>query len=262
MDLNQILNDLINDGTIQPIIVVTPSCYNYFYGSWYANSSVNGNWEDFIVQDVVHYADSHYRTLTSAESRGIAGHSMGGGGAMKIAIKHPDVFGVVYCHTTRYLVFEQMLNWQKEYMIQAYEIDDWKSSFSTFNIDLLDLMITASNPSAFAPNETDTPLFGCFPLTESGELRDSIWQLWLEHDPYIILLNKIENAKQLNAVGLDVGDEELHVSSTSLFCSILDQHEIYNQLEIYEGGHSNKTAERLERTILPFLSDHLVHEED
>ena len=55
--------------------------------------SVNGNWEDYIVQDLVTYVDSHYRTLPK---RAIAGHSMGGYGALTLAFRHPDVFSSVY----------------------------------------------------------------------------------------------------------------------------------------------------------------------
>ena len=65
-------------------------------GSFYVNSPVTGNWEDFITQDVVGYVDSHFRTLAQAESRGITGHSMGGFGALNIAMHRPDVFSAVY----------------------------------------------------------------------------------------------------------------------------------------------------------------------
>jgi S-formylglutathione hydrolase len=48
---------------------VCPDNYNSLEGSWYTNSAVTGNWEDFVVQEVVSYIDSHYRTLAVPESR-------------------------------------------------------------------------------------------------------------------------------------------------------------------------------------------------
>jgi S-formylglutathione hydrolase FrmB len=69
---------------------------NKLGGSFYVNSSVTGDWEDFIAQDVVGYVDSNFRTLAQSESRGITGHSMGGFGALNIAMHRPDVFGAVY----------------------------------------------------------------------------------------------------------------------------------------------------------------------
>ena len=46
--------------------------------------------------DLVAYMDSHYRTIANRLSRGLGGHSMGGYGALKIGMKHPEVFGALY----------------------------------------------------------------------------------------------------------------------------------------------------------------------
>jgi pimeloyl-ACP methyl ester carboxylesterase len=40
--------------------------------------------------------DAHYRTIPNRESRGLVGHSMGGYGASRIGMKHPDVFSSLY----------------------------------------------------------------------------------------------------------------------------------------------------------------------
>ena len=56
----------------------------------YSNSVTTGDWETFVAKDLVGYIDSHYRTLARRESRGLAGHSMGGYGTMRIGMKYPD----------------------------------------------------------------------------------------------------------------------------------------------------------------------------
>ncbi|GCE05981.1 hypothetical protein KDAU_33100 [Dictyobacter aurantiacus] len=48
--------------------------------------------EDFVSKELVKYVDQHYRTIPDAAHRAIGGLSMGGFGAMNIAIHHPDVF--------------------------------------------------------------------------------------------------------------------------------------------------------------------------
>ena len=58
------------------MIVVAPNGKNADRGSFYTNSAVNGNWEDYIYRDLVGYVDANYRTLARPSSRGIAGHSM------------------------------------------------------------------------------------------------------------------------------------------------------------------------------------------
>src|SRR5205085_3914749 len=81
---------------IGEMIIVVPNGTNAYSGSFYTNSAVTGNWEDYLIRDLTSYIDGKYRTLASAESRGIAGHSMGGYGSIILAMKHPDVFGAVY----------------------------------------------------------------------------------------------------------------------------------------------------------------------
>jgi S-formylglutathione hydrolase FrmB len=51
--------------------------------------------ETFVAVDLVHDVDARFRTLAKPSDRGIGGLSMGGFGAMNIAIHHPDVFGFV-----------------------------------------------------------------------------------------------------------------------------------------------------------------------
>ncbi len=53
------------------------------------------NMETFVALDLVRYVDQKYRTIAQAAYRGIGGLSMGGFGAMNIAVHHADVFGFV-----------------------------------------------------------------------------------------------------------------------------------------------------------------------
>ena len=91
-----LMNRGIAEGRFGEVIIVIPDARTKMMGSFFTNSSVTGNWEDFIVKDLVSFIDQTYRTLARAESRGIAGHSMGGYGAIKLGMKHPDIFSVVY----------------------------------------------------------------------------------------------------------------------------------------------------------------------
>jgi enterochelin esterase-like enzyme len=78
------------------MIVVLPDSKTLHNGSMYSSSVTTGDFENFIARDVVSYIDAHYRTLARRESRGLAGHSMGGYGATRIGMKHADVFGSLY----------------------------------------------------------------------------------------------------------------------------------------------------------------------
>ena len=53
----------------------------------------------YIARDLVAWADATYRTVAAREGRGIAGLSMGGFGALQLAMRHPDVFAVAASHS-------------------------------------------------------------------------------------------------------------------------------------------------------------------
>ncbi|HYG80782.1 MAG TPA: alpha/beta hydrolase family protein [Pyrinomonadaceae bacterium] len=72
------------------LIIVTPGVGD----SWYANSAGDpaARYEDAIVRDLIPHIDAEYRTLATREGRAIAGLSMGGLGAMKFALRYPEMF--------------------------------------------------------------------------------------------------------------------------------------------------------------------------
>ena len=75
------------------MIIVTPNVGD----SWYVNSAADpkAKYEDFVVQDLVQYVDSRYRTVASRDGRAVAGISMGALGAMLLGLKNPEVFGAI-----------------------------------------------------------------------------------------------------------------------------------------------------------------------
>ncbi len=96
MQLATLMDGLIATATSKEMIVVVPNGRNAYFGSFYTNSPVTGGWEDFVARELVRWVDGNFRTIAAAESRGIAGHSMGGYGAIMLGMKHPDVFGAFY----------------------------------------------------------------------------------------------------------------------------------------------------------------------
>ena len=70
-------------------------CVDGGYESWYFDSpaDTSSKYETYISKEIPAYIDAHYRTIKDREHRAIAGLSMGGHGAMYLAIKHKDFFG-------------------------------------------------------------------------------------------------------------------------------------------------------------------------
>ena len=85
---------LIAAGRLPPVIAVMPEGGN----SWYVDSAAfggPGDYETAIVRDLVAEVDRSFRTEAKPGARAIAGLSMGGFGALRLAFRHPEVFGAV-----------------------------------------------------------------------------------------------------------------------------------------------------------------------
>jgi S-formylglutathione hydrolase FrmB len=73
------------------VIIVCPDGNN----SWYWDSPVDSNfkYDTYVSKELVNWIDGKYKTIKDRRGRGITGLSMGGHGALYLALKHQDVFG-------------------------------------------------------------------------------------------------------------------------------------------------------------------------
>jgi S-formylglutathione hydrolase FrmB len=74
------------------IIIV---CADGNYNSWYIDSpeKENSKYDTYISSELVTFIDNSYSTIANRKGRAITGLSMGGHGALYLAIKHQDVYG-------------------------------------------------------------------------------------------------------------------------------------------------------------------------
>jgi S-formylglutathione hydrolase FrmB len=95
----QRMDRLIAQGKVHPMILVMPDCFTRIGGSQYINSPAVGQYEDHVVKELVQFVDANYRTRASRDHRAVVGKSSGGYGAMILAMRHPDVFGLMASHS-------------------------------------------------------------------------------------------------------------------------------------------------------------------
>ena len=82
------------------LILVMPDAGNSWYANWAESSEGQKNaWEDYMVKDLIGHVDATYRTISSREGRAINGLSMGGYGALMLALRHPDMFCSIGSHS-------------------------------------------------------------------------------------------------------------------------------------------------------------------
>jgi enterochelin esterase-like enzyme len=93
----QSVDTLIGHGEIPELIMVFPDGNGRGgeTSEWGNSFDQKQLMENFVAFDLVHFIDQKYRTIPTPGYRAIGGFSMGGFGAMNIAVHHPDIFGSV-----------------------------------------------------------------------------------------------------------------------------------------------------------------------
>ncbi|MGH9959109.1 MAG: alpha/beta hydrolase [Pyrinomonadaceae bacterium] len=256
-----VLNNLIAQGAVREMILVMPDANNKFGGSFYTNSASIGNWEDFLIKDLIAYVDRKYRTLPQAASRGIAGHSMGGYGAIKLGMKRPDLYSAVYGLSSC------CLGWGGDL---APENAAWKTTLSFKTMDDLkpkDEIYFAQAlmglSAAWSANPAGAPFFVDFLVDSRNnqrKLSESVYAKWSANMPVAMVDQYRTNLALLRAIAFDVGkqDEFTHIPLTNRELSqALTRNKIKHSFEEYEGDHNNKVPERLVSKLLPFFSQTL-----
>jgi putative tributyrin esterase len=83
---------LLDYASEHQMIIITPEGNN----SWYIDGATGTEkYESYILQELIPDVDKRFRTVPNRSSRAIAGFSMGGYGAVKFGLKHPEVFSFV-----------------------------------------------------------------------------------------------------------------------------------------------------------------------
>jgi enterochelin esterase-like enzyme len=244
-------------------ILVIPDVRTTLPGSFYANSPVLGRWEDFITQDLVATTDRTYRTIAKPEARGLLGHSMGGHGAIKMGMKHPDVFSVVYAMNPAVLGWGEDVSLANPAFAKVLKV---RTPQDVPGDDLYVAAIIAMS-QAFSPDTTAPPLYISAPFREEqGRLvhAEPAYQQWTDQMPVFLVSRYESNLRRLRGLRFDSAfvDEFPHIPPTSRQLSdSLTAHRIPHTFEMYNGDHRNRVwgrEGRLYTEVLPYFSARLT----
>lgn len=103
------------------IIFVCPDGKN----SWYWDSPKNQayRYETFVASELVKYTDKNYATIPEKKGRAITGLSMGGHGALWLAIRHKEIFGAGGSTSGGVDIRPFPKNWEMSKQLGDYEAD-------------------------------------------------------------------------------------------------------------------------------------------
>jgi len=239
----------------RPVIFVVVDCRNRWGGSQYLNSSAQGNYADYVCDEVVSQVESHYHITGKSPHRIIAGHSSGGFGALRLGMLHPELFdGVVALSpdsdfqnshlplVKRPAVTNAPLELVRSCMAPVMEVPKPKDSDLTYALGL---------SAAYTPVGPSQPGQFEWLYDTNGGFRENVWQRWVENDPLTIV-------KQNTNAFLANQSVYLEGAAQDQFGANIGARKIYDVLRtrparctFYEppGKHSDHLRERLQRAI-------------
>lgn len=251
------MDSLIRAGAVREMIVVTPNARNVFDGSFYGNSVTTGNWEDFIARDLVAHMDRNYRTVRSRKGRGIAGHSMGGFGALRVGMRNPQAFSALYALSPCCLGELPESDREQRVLRPALQIssraDYAKASFAA--------KILFALSALYWPNPGKPPFFLDLPYRMKGDsaVREPFAASPQSFVPLAMVSRHAPGLRRLR-IAFDAGtrdgfpDIPVNVQRLdSLFTNL----NIPHVAELYDGTHGSRIRERLETKVFPFFSEAL-----
>ncbi|MCE4563358.1 hypothetical protein INQ51_03455 [Maribellus sp. CM-23] len=246
------LNNLIDNEGMKEVIIVMPDAKTKYGPSLYVNSAVQGNYEDYIVKELVEYVDENYRTIPHFNWRAITGHCAGAIGALNIAMKHPKVFRYVGALSPSHFPEPLIL-----YMANFMPVEDqiWGvegplpyDPFAPFKfINNGAVMLS----QAWLPNPENPPYYCDLPFE------------FIEGNPVVIpermeklndqsLLAMIQKhrigLKQLKVVYFDCGvNDDFYIAINTMMHEQLDAMNVKHQFETFDnpGTHISNLYERL-----------------
>jgi len=289
LNIQTSMDSLVKTGSIDEMIFVVANGRNFLGGSFYVNSPVTGNWEDFIIKDVVGFVDKNYRTLSTVASRGICGSSMGGFGAINLAMLHPDIFSAAYSlspgifdedgltnqgmfvpeeNITRYL--------SKQEEFDAMPEEEAKAAFKAFVAELYAARtlyqyfwaFSYAYGAAFSPNPSKGVPYIDYPYIRNNSglrldrnlLKNYINGFGGQREK--VRAHK-DNFLKLKALTIDSGKNDFYkwiVQGSRYYSRLLNEAGIPYEFVSHDGGHEDRLRERVENHLLPFFSEHLDSE--
>jgi len=176
------LEQMMLGGKLPEFIMVHPRGDSSFYCNFIDGSK---RYEDLVTQELITYMETNYRASRGRENRAIAGTSMGGYGALKIAMKYPERYAaavgqspIIFPDSNPLAVSEQVKT----------------SRFFSFFVNML------------------TPIFG-------DPIRQ---QLWDDNNPLVLAKSrKLDGLK----IYFDYGTDDRYIQMTHLDegCQALDR---------------------------------------
>lgn len=254
---------LIATGVMKPAVIAFPDCFTRLGGNQYVNSDAMGNWDDFLVEEMLPAIETRFGCGGTGH-RGVFGKSSGGYGAIMHAMMHPDVWAGAVCHSGD-MGFE--LSFAADFAHTLRRIAKHGGTIQSFmeafeaapkvSGDDLHALMTLAMGATYDPDPRGY-LGMSLPVTmDTCEIIPERWAEWMKWDPLEFVKQRGEGLKALKALMIDCGDIDQYnlVYGARRMTRTLTAMGVDHRYEEFPDTHSSIDY-RMD-VSLPFLSDRL-----
>jgi S-formylglutathione hydrolase FrmB len=244
-DFVPILDEMIADGLIDPMIVVEPDSgtsppplqwrQQGFHDRIFhlqTDSALLGNNETYLAEDLVAWIDWNHRTLANRENRLLIGRSMGGHGAIRLALRHPQVFGGASIDAGYMAIIEGDIPKRFIYLTGPTPGPPYEFAPTT-NFYAAQIFAFCA---AFTPNMSNPPWYVDFILDENGEIDPSVEQRLLAQSPPA-LVDQYAGSEYPLDLFLRIGDHDEYRDTFWPVIDALEANDLPHLVRVFEGGH-------------------------
>src|ERR1043166_5794264 len=166
-------------------------------------------------------------------------------------MKGPDVFGSLYSMSACCLTPNR--NPRPETIAAADALKTREQAEEAANAPGFGVSTTLASAAAWSPNPKNPPLFLDLPIKD-GKVRPEIVEKWVANAPLEMVEHHAADLNRYYAFAMDIGTKDTLLKSNQQLNEALTRLHVPHYYEEYDGDHTNRVRERVEKNLLPFFS--------
>ncbi|NUN05630.1 MAG: enterochelin esterase [Bdellovibrio sp.] len=251
----QVIDQAYARGEAPAALYVFVDALTTWGGSQFINSAATGNYEDYIVQELVPALRKLSAVSQDPTDWCICGGSSGGYGALHLGSKYPELFGRVAAIAPDSFFEASLLPefyhalplWDKYQGSARKALEELRNGRLMKNKNWHSLLNAFGMAACYCPEGISGDFK--FPLDiKTGEKIPELWQRYLRHDPLHFLPERVSGLQKLAGIYLDVGTKDnfhLQYGARQISKILKDQQILHDYVE-FDGNHFDIGDRRIE----------------
>lgn len=247
---------------VQPMRVVVIDGHNHWGCSQYVNSSAQGNYADYICNEIVEHVEACYPIPANGIRRIVAGHSSGGFGALRLGMYKPHLFDAVIALSPDSYFQVSHLPLVQVASVSNAPLAEVRELMIAGNFKPLpkggDFVYALALCAAYAPVGSDHPGQFQWLYDAHHKFRPEVWQRCLDADPLVIVQrnkNAFLPSQSVFLEGAAQDEYRANIGARAIYEAIKDR-PVRSTFREPPGHHSDHTLDRLQAGVTWVLSNH------